>query len=637
MTELGEHGYMEKTPENIEWVRQLLNDPTKQVVFHNAKFDLKMFFFEGIDIFSLKGNIYCTLIMSKLYNMNGLHDLRWLGIKHLHRNTDEKDEVIIWLEKNKKSFFATHGRAPNFSDAPRDVVKRRVLWDVKTTLMLYKFFSTRIDHCQKLHQNERDLMYVVIDMENTGVRVDVTRARKLKAECERGMAIIQERLNKLVCPFTIVKNKKRKRKGEVYIEQIEEEITEFNTNSSRIHLPTVWQKMGIPLRFKTKPKKKKDKKTGEKVKTGGGNWSFDEYAMMRYVSKELAGVMRDSGEDGWSFDKWDVEIASTMTGYSLQQKELLPPYILKLNELQKLVSTYYDHLIEIVVDRKIDPITGRETGILHCSFNPTGAMSGRFSSNDPNLQNMPRILGPRECFIPRKSRNNWHFDYEQVEMKLFTHFARDKDMAAAIAGDIHLYVASQIYNVPMEEVSKERRKRAKAVNFGIIYGSGAATMAEALTKKGLPTSVYEAQTIVEKYHRRFPSIRKITRQYERDLKTLGYVTNPFGRRYHIPSDYSYTALNYMCQGTSADLIKFAMVRVWKWLRSKGVMAKMLLQVHDELCIEMPPIEQKELVPAIVKEMEDPDSYFIPITVDAEVAHRRWSEKQDPSEYGVVLN
>ena len=293
-----------------------------------------------------------------------------------------------------------------------------------------------------------------------------------------------------------------------------------------------------------------------------------------------------------------------------------------------MISTYYSHLIDDCVDVKVTP-TGREIGVLHCKFNPSEAMTGRFSVSQPSLQNWPRLLGPRQCVIVRKGRRNWHSDYQQVEMKMFVHFAKDKIMAKAISEDIHLTVAAKIYELPKKKVSSEQRKRAKGTNFGIIYGAGAKKIAETLTRKGLPTSEFEGKTLVAGYHRQFPSVRKTTQSLSISLHRYGYITNPFGRRYHIPSSLGYKSLNYMCQGTSADLMKAAMVKIWLWLRKHKLRSKMIMTIHDEIVLEVVRAEEKLVVPKMKELMEDLRSFFVPITVDFKVVSKRWSQKEKP--------
>lgn len=624
ITNKGEYGFMLKTPQNLEFIKKIFNDPTKKVIFHHAKFDIKMYSFEGIDIFDIKAEVHCTLILSKMYNgMMHSYRLEWLGAKLLNRDTKDKTAIVDWLKTHTREIYSLHGRKPNFTDAPIDLVKRRANWDVETTLMLFHFLYPKVQRtCPKLYETERQLMFVVIDMENEGLQVDITRAKELRAECERGISKIQKDLDELVCPFVIFKKKTKRVDGEKVKIEVPVTIESLNTGSSALQLPAVFIKMGIELKYKTKPKK--GKKGGKP--SGGGRWSFDEYSMVRYVSPYLASVIRDSSEEGWPLDRWYDTVYRVIKEKKLDRSQLLPPLILKLTELKKLISTYYNHIINDAVDVQITP-AGREIGVLHCNFNQSEAMTGRFSSSNPNIQNMPRILGPRECFIPRKGRKNYHIDYEQVEMKFFVHFAKDSDMAKAIESDIHLYVAAEIYNRAAKDVTKEQRKRAKGVNFGIIYGSGGNTMAETMTKKGLITSKTEATLLVAKYHKRFPSVRRITNFFKNELSRKGYVENPMGRRYHISLSKSYTALNYMCQGTSADLIKESMVKVFKWLRVNGYKSKIIKQIHDELVIQTVPSEAESVIPAIMKMMEDRKRFFIPITVDCEVVNHRWSNKE----------
>lgn len=658
MTDEGEYGFMYKSKEAIEWIRSLFDDPTKTLIFHKAKFDLKMFSFEGIDIFNSKAHVDCTLILAKLFNMSYFdYGLRALALKLLRLDTEDKDDIADWVKANKRQFEKDHGRPPGFQDAPEDFVRRRALWDVRATLMLHAFLKVRVmDICPNLYETERLLQYVVIDMENTGVRVDLTRAKQLRAEARRNVKILRRKLHKLTCPFTIKKVKCSEcgrslksvllkndelfehmfcaKCGELVSVVVEEhEFDEFNPGSKAIQVPHVFEQLGFELKYKTKPKKKKTAKG--KIKTGGGRWAFDEYAMIRYVSKPLASIIRDSGEEGWPFDKWLKAVEDTIDKHDLPKRDWLPMLMMKVGELEKMISTYYDHIINQSIDIEVDP-SGRETGILHCNFNQSEAMSGRFSSSEPNLQNIPRILGPRECFIPRKGRYNLHADYEQVEMKFFVHFAEDEGMAEAIKSDIHLYVAADIYNKPAELVTKEQRKRAKGVNFGIIYGSGPATMAETLTKKGLPTTKAEATIIVAAYHRKYPSVRRLTNKLKSELKMKEYVTTPFERRYYIPEKFSYTALNYLCQGTSADMMKAAMVKVWFWLRKHAPDCKMLMTVHDELVIECPKAKTEWVMRRVKPLMEDHENFFIPITVDFEVNDKRWSKKSKPSDLGLKL-
>jgi DNA polymerase I-like protein with 3'-5' exonuclease and polymerase domains len=613
---------------------------------------------DGIDVMNCKATVHCTLILAKLFNsMLWSYDLVDLVRRFLLRSTEDKTGTTEWLKQNKRSFERDNGRAPNYTDIPIEIVKRRNIWDAESTLKLFYYFYPKVkENCPELYETERQLQFHVLDMEWVGVRVDITRARELKAQAQLDAARIRADLQKLVCPLTIRSahcvtkgckkhGKKKKVKTVFYdgdipekcpvcegpIEVRETKLEEFNANSAVIQVPSAFIQMGIELKYKTKPKKGKKGKKG----SAGGNWAFDEYAMIRYVSKPLAKVIRESGEESWPVDRFYAAVYTAVRENDLEQRELLPPLILKIRELEKMVSTYYNHIIEDAVDVETGP-DGRVTGIIHCHFNQVEAQTGRFSSSGPNLQNMPRILGPRQCFITRKGRRNWHFDYEQVEMKLFCHFAKDPDMAKAISEDIHLYVAAEIYQVSIDQVTKEQRKRAKQINFGIIYGSGPDKVAETLTRMGLPTTKAEARMLFARYHRRFPSVKRTTKQLQIILAQKGYVSNPFGRRYYIPKKLGYRCLNYLCQGTSAELIKRGMLKVAQFIKANGFKSRLLIQVHDELVIEMPRTEEKILIPKIIELLEDLTSFFVPITVDAECAPRRWSHKVKAQAAGIEL-
>lgn len=617
---------MEKTPQAIEWVRRLFFDPSKIIVMHNGKFEMEMLMAEGLDIFKAMdegAKCHDTLIMSKVLNSTAMsHDLEFCGRRYLGRDTADKTGIIDWLKaNNKKRMVKERGRKFNFSDAPSSLVKSRVLWDVETTLLLYKFFMPRVQAtCPELYETERQLVYVCVDMETYGVRLDITRAKKLKAQAEFDLKHIQDDLNRLVLPLTITR-----RGGE-------QEVVEDRFNpGSDLQLVAAFNKLGIELKYKTQPKK--DKKTGHMK--GGGKWSFDEYAMVRYVSKPLASVIKQSGENSWSARKFWVEVQRTIKAHNLEPYELLPPLVLKYRELTKMVNTYYCHLIEDSVDHATTP-AGREVATLHCKFNQSEAVTGRFSSSEPNLQNMPRNLGPRECFIPRQGKFNIHIDYSQVEMRMFAHFAKDAGMAKAVEDDIHLYVATRIYRKPADEVTKEQRKRAKSTGFGILYGSGPGKQAETLTRNGLPTTKLEASAVVASFHREFPSVRRLTNELKVQLMRKGYIENLFGRRYYIPEKFSYKGLNYICQGTPADLIKRAMVKIWLHLRKEGLWprVRILVQIHDELVFEAPKRYAPWLIPMLVEMMSDRTSYFVPITCEADVVNERWSEKHSLEELGL---
>jgi DNA polymerase-1 len=288
-------------------------------------------------------------------------------------------------------------------------------------------------------------------------------------------------------------------------------------------------------------------------------------------------------------------------------------------------TTYYKPFLRGVI------YTGGDTrnAILHAKFNSLTAITGRFSSSKPNLQNIPRILGPRQCFRPRPGFVNYHLDYSQVEMRLYIHYAKDAKLKAALlAGkDLHLQTAAEIFDKPESVITKEERKKAKSTNFGILYGSGAETLSITLTKMGIPTTKAEAARYLERYHKAKPSCRRLMNKCKAELLRRGYVENEFGRRFRVPMKLSYKALNALIQGCSADIMKRAMVRIWKFLKKEKCRSAIIMTIHDEIVIEVHESEEKWLIPILKRLMEkDAPKFWVPITCDIERTWTYWSEK-----------
>ena len=294
----------------------------------------------------------------------------------------------------------------------------------------------------------------------------------------------------------------------------------------------------------------------------------------------------------------------------------LPKLILGYRELQKLKSTYVD-----VLPTKVNRTTGR----IHTSFNQVGAQTGRLSSNDPNLQNIP-IRTPRgelirRGFIPQAG---WKFvvaDYSQIELRLMAHLSEDPAFVEAFrsGGDIHRQTAAIIFGVPLAEVTSEMRARAKTINFGTIYGQGPFALS-----KMLGITQEEAKNFIGDYFSRFSGVRAFLDKQVELAREQGYVETLFGRRRYIPEirDKNFnlrafaerTAQNTPLQGSAADLIKRAMVDIHAALPAAGLKSRLLLQVHDELVVEAP-AEEAEATAALVKEhMEGAAVLKVPLQV-----------------------
>jgi len=295
----------------------------------------------------------------------------------------------------------------------------------------------------------------------------------------------------------------------------------------------------------------------------------------------------------------------------------IPALILEYREVQKLKSTYVD-----VLPTRISQATGR----IHTSFNQTGAATGRLSSSEPNLQNIP-VRSPRgeeirTGFVPGPGCRFIVADYSQIELRLMAHLSEDPAFIQAFrsGGDIHRQTASLIFGVPAEKVTAEMRARAKTINFGTIYGQGPFALS-----RQLGITQEEAKAFITQYFERFAGVRAYLDLQVKQARDNGYVETLFGRRRYIPeiNDKNFnlrsfaerTAANTPLQGSAADLIKIAMIRIHAALRARHPDARLLLQVHDELVLEAP-LADVEPVAALVKEhMEGAATLKVPLVVD----------------------
>ncbi len=302
---------------------------------------------------------------------------------------------------------------------------------------------------------------------------------------------------------------------------------------------------------------------------------------------------------------------------SLKGKHEIVAEILEYRGLKKLLSTYIDALPKL-----INPHTGH----IHTSFNQTVTATGRLSSSDPNLQNIP-VRGEngkeiRKAFVPEPGCLFFSADYSQIELRVMAHLSGDENMIEAFREgyDIHAATASKIYKEPIESVSRDQRNKAKRANFGIIYGITVFGLAERLE-----ISRDEARQLIDGYFENFPKVKEYMELSKEEARTKGYVQTQFGRRRYLPDINSRNAtvrgfaernaINAPIQGTAADIIKVAMIRIARRFKAEGIRSKMILQVHDELNFSVFP-EEKELVERIViEEMQGAFPMTIPLVAD----------------------
>lgn len=297
----------------------------------------------------------------------------------------------------------------------------------------------------------------------------------------------------------------------------------------------------------------------------------------------------------------------------------LPKVLMEFRGLSKLKSTYTD---------KLPLMIKSETGRLHTSYHQAVAATGRLSSTDPNLQNIPirndngkRI---REAFITTSGHKVVAIDYSQIELRIMAHLSGDKALLDAFANDldIHRTTASEVFNTPFEEVTSDQRRAAKAVNFGLIYGMSAFGLARQL---GIPRG--EAQSYIDTYFDRFPGVLEYMETTRKNAEDKGYVETLFGRRLYLPDIKARNvprrkaaeraAINAPMQGTAADIIKRAMLAVQDWLNDKiDSDIKMVMQVHDELVFEIANDKVELFVPELIRLMEGAAELNVPLTAEA---------------------
>ena len=334
------------------------------------------------------------------------------------------------------------------------------------------------------------------------------------------------------------------------------------------------------------------------------------------------------------FDKLGLPpVKKTKTGYStnadvlekLKNKHPIIPAIMNYRMLTKLKSTYADGLIKQIGD----------DGRIHTTFQNLVTATGRLSSTEPNLQNIPvrTDLGAeiRKMFVPKAGCVLVDADYSQIELRVLAHIAGDKTMQSAFCGgvDIHTATAAQVFGVPVEQVTPLQRRHAKAVNFGIVYGISEFSLAE-----DIGVSRYEAKEYIDNYLTNYAGVRKYMKDVVANAREIGYTETLFGRKRYIPelkssnfnirSGAERIALNTPIQGTAADLIKLAMLRVEQALNRNYPEAQLLLQVHDELIVECPEEIAPQVAELVSREMQGIAALSVPLTAEAKYG-KSWFE------------
>ena len=524
----------------VKVLKPLLENPSVLKIGHNIKYDQKILHRYGIDVTPVDD----TMILSYVLE----------GAKHGH-GMDELSLLYLDHQTIKFKDVAGSGKSQvTFDRVPLDKALNYAAEDADITRRLFQVLKPRLvtDQVTTIYETlERPLIYVLRDMEATGIRVDSAFLKTLSADFARRLGDLEIAIHKLA--------------GK-----------EFNIGSPKQLGEVLFEEMGLT--------------GGKKTKTGAYGTGAD----------VLEGLAAEGHE--------------------------LPEQVLGWRQLAKLKSTYTDTLVD-----QINPETGR----VHTNYGQAIASTGRLSSNDPNLQNIPIRTEEgrkiRQAFIPSEGHVLVSADYSQIELRLLAHVADIDALKRAFHDgmDIHALTASQVFGVPVEGMDPMIRRQAKAINFGIIYGISAFGLARQLS---IPRG--EASDYIQAYFEKYPGIRDFMEHAKETAREKGYVTTLYGRKCFVPgiNDKNSNRRNFMeraainapIQGGAADIIKRAMIQLPKALKTSKLSAKMLLQVHDELIFDVPKKELENTVEVVKNIMESAADLSVPIVVDT--GHgKNWDE------------
>ena len=510
-----------------------LQNPAIQKIGQNIKFDILALRKYGVKV---AGKLFDTMLAHYLLNPELRHGMDYLAETYLHYKTVPIEDLIG--PKGKKQ--------GSMRDVPLEQIKEYAAEDADVTLRLRNYFAPYLksEGVEKLFEEiEMPLVYVLAEMEATGVKLDTEALRQSSEVLTMQLASLEQEIHQLA--------------GQ-----------EFNINSNRQVGEVLFDKLQLDMKAK-------------KTKTG-----------LYSTSEEVLEKLR--------------------------AKHPIVEKLLDYRGLKKLLSTYLDALPAL-----IHP----ETGKIHTSFNQAVTATGRLSSTNPNLQNIPvrDELGReiRKAFIA-DSDDCLFFsaDYSQIELRIMAHLSQDPHMVQAFCegADIHASTAAKIYNVPLDEVTPDMRRKAKTANFGIIYGISIFGLAERLS---IPRA--EAKELIEGYFQTYPNVRAYMDESIRVAKEKGYVETIFKRKRFLPDINSHNAMvrgyaernaiNAPIQGSAADIIKLAMIRIHQRFEEEGLKSRMILQVHDELNFNVYREEFDRVKAIVLDSMEHVIPLRVPLIAD----------------------
>lgn len=531
----------DKAKELIEKFRPFFESEEITKIGQNIKYDIIVL--KKYDI-HVKGQLFDTMIAHYLINPELRHNMDYMAETYLKYRTIHIDELIGARGKNQL----------NMGSLKPEQIKDYACEDADVTLKLKTILEKAIekqDLGKLLYEIELPLIYVLADMEYTGVRLDTNALGEYSKKLTQIMNAIETEI------FNLAE-------------------TEFNINSAK----QVGEVLFDKLKIVDKPKK---------TKTG------------QYVTSEE-------------------------TLESIKDSHPIVSKILEYRGLKKLLSTYIDALPQLV-----SPIDSK----VHTSYNQTVTSTGRLSSSNPNLQNIPiredQGREIRKAFIADEGCTFFSADYSQIELRIMAHLSQDPNMVDAFNSgeDIHAATAAKIYKLPISEVTSDMRRKAKTANFGIIYGISVFGLAERLS---IPRG--EAKELIDGYFATYPKVKEYMDKSITQARDKTYVETVFGRKRFLPDINSRNAtvrgyaernaINAPIQGSAADIIKVAMNRIFERFEKENIQSKMILQVHDELNFNVLNDELDKVQKIVIEEMENAYKLSVPLKADCGKG-RNWLE------------
>jgi DNA polymerase-1 len=522
----------EEAQKQVNFFKPFFENENIEKVGQNLKYDMLELRNYGIEV---KGKLFDTMIAHYLLNPELRHGMDYMAETFLKYKTIHIDELIGPKGKNQL----------NMRDIDPQIVCEYAAEDADITLKLKNVLEKKIheNNLDKLlYEVECPLIYVLADMEWTGVRLDLKALEELSKQLTEELSTIEHEIVQMAG-------------------------IDFNVNSPKQIGEILFDRMKIV----EKPKKTKT-----------GQYSTNEEELEK-----------------------------------LRGKHPIIDKILEQRGIKKLLSTYIDAFPQLINPR---------SGKIHTSFNQTVAATGRLSSTNPNLQNIPvrdeRGKEMRKVFIPDEGCVFASSDYSQIELRIMAHLSADKNMVEAFMHDqdIHAATASKIYHVPIEEVTADMRRKAKTANFGIIYGITPFGLSERLS-----ISRSEAKQLIDEYFETFPDVKRYMDESIATARTKGYVETIFGRKRYLPDINSRNAnvrgfaernaINAPIQGSAADIIKVAMIKIHNRFEKEKLKSKMILQVHDELDFNVVEEELDAVRKIVVEEMEHACKLIVPLKTD----------------------